>query len=45
MNKKNHQECQKNIYKSFEIMDWYIKFMKKEYEADFVGFDDIGVVR
>jgi len=26
-------------------MDWYIKFMKKEYEADFVGFDDIGVVR
>jgi len=29
--------------KSFKIMDWYIKFMKKEYDADFIGFDDMGV--
>jgi len=23
---------------------WYIKFIKREYDADFIGFDDIGDV-
>ena len=27
--------------KSFEIMDWYFKYMKKEYDTDFIKFDDI----
>jgi len=29
----------------FEIMDWYMKFMKKEYDTDFIGFDDIREVK
>ena len=28
--------------KLFEIIDWYIKFMNKEYSAYFIGFDGRG---